>query len=113
MHPRLGKPPLNVRVCHQMSAELPPPRVLLLPQKMSLPNLRDRELTASGIQFLWAGAHTFTWTGVSGLRRSSSESLRTMGFLFHANARLETVCIFVLKKLDPTVSHISLHPANR
>ena len=26
MHPRLGKPPLNVWVCHQMSAARPPPR---------------------------------------------------------------------------------------
>ena len=67
MHPCQGTPPLNIRVCHQMSAARPPPRTLLLPQRWILPRLGDRNLPPRASRLLWAGAHVFAWTGVSGL----------------------------------------------
>ena len=95
MHPRPGTPPLNVRVCHQMSAARPPyPAPCSFPKDGSCPALgtgtyRLEHPGSSG------QGHTFSrGQGLVDSGPSSSESLSTMGLLFHANARLETGCIF-------------------
>ena len=58
--------------CSGLSSDVcstpPLPRTLLLPQRWILPRLGDWNLSPRASRLLWAGAHVFTWTGVSGLR---------------------------------------------